>query len=306
MPSVTYSQPCKCKVNHAHRQQLANATLAKRAQTSKRPPRKSTPVHSQPNDEAPISTQPFPFTSLPYDIQHNIYRFLLVSPQDIVVKNYSISGISRKRYKVEPGTELLHRSYSNDAIWKEATEIYYAENTFAMTKFTMSYFLLAAATFPSHEMHRPRELIRNVKLTAGCLSELSFRSAVRQIDILLRCPRLKNLTLEYWAFLIPYHRNCALSNLYLTGRLALIMDALRKLKAHVGKNMVLITSDSGTIPFEARYNGRDCIGTKEDLSWLLDIPSETIKEKVINGRGSLRECLTVEMATKWAPPLMKG
>ena len=262
-------------------------------------------MHFQPN-EAPTPTpnRPFPFTSLPYDIRHNIYRILFVSPQDIVVKDYSAIGLWRRRYTVEPGTELLHRSYSNDAIWKEASEIYYGENTFVMTKITMSYFLMATATFP-YEIHRPRELIRNIKLTAGCLSESSFETAVRQVDILRECPRLKNVTLEYWAILIPYHPRCPLSKLFLTGRLATIVGALRKLKAHVSKNMILIASDSDTIPVQTNYVGDDRIDMKEDLSWLLDIPSEKIKEKVANGQGSLRECLAVEMATKWAPPLIE-
>lgn len=221
-----------------------------------------------------------------------------------MVKDYSAIGLWRRRYKVEPGTELLHRSYSNDVIWKEASEVYYEENTFAMTKITMSYFLRATATFP-YEMHRPRELIRNIKLTAGCLSQSSFGTAVRQVDILLKCPRLKNVTLEYWAILIPYHPHCPLSSLFLTGHLAKIVGALRKLKAHVSKNMILIASDSDTTPFQTNYVGYDRIDPKEDLSWLLDIPSEKIKEKVANGQGSLRECLAVEMATKWAPPLIQ-
>lgn len=59
-------------------------------------------------------------------------------------------------------------------------------------------------------------------------------------------------------------------------------------------------------PFEAKYVGCDRIGFRENMSWLLDIPSEEIIEKVAKGNGSLRECLTMEMATKWAPPVKKG
>ena len=309
MPSATYSRPSKCQINHAERQQQAHKANKEKSTALIRPNRPAKlgpPFFPQPH-EARISEQSFPFTSLPFDIRHHIYAIMFVSPKDIVVKNYSLSGVRRSQYKVEPGTELLHRSYSNYQVWKEASEVYYGENTFLMTPFTVSHFLEATeatGTFPIHEVHHPRNLIRNIKLTLGNLGNVGFVMALRHLKILLTCPKLENLSVHICVSLIPFS---PLSQFFASGCLSLIVCALRKLKAHVGNNMILTTSsDSGAVPFEAKYVGCDSVRLAENMTWLLDIPSEQIIEKVTKGQGSLRECLTVEMASRWAPPVEEG
>lgn len=245
-----------------------------------------------------MSDQSFSFTSLPFDIRHKIYRILLISPGKMLVKNYSQSGVRPSQYKIEPGTELLHRSYSNKQIWREASEVYYGENTFLMSLYTMIDFLQATGNFPIDEMHSPRGLIRNIELNLGHLGKLGMASALRQIDILLTYPGLQNVLVTIWTSLIPHGPS---NGLIAKGHLSTIVGALRKLKAHVGKSMSLSTYDSGTIPFGVKYVGRDSIRYGENLSWLLDVPSEQSLERVTKGQGSLRECLMMEMATKWAP-----
>lgn len=231
---------------------------------------------------------------------------LFVSRDEITeVNNYELPegksgqfGLWRRQYKIKRGTELLHRSYSSYAIWKEASEVYYGENTFAVNIRRMAYFLEAMGSFPIHEVHGPRNLIRRIAVTFGYPGKGDFVSALRPINLLLACPRLEYVRIDVLTYLVPPKPS---SVTFAWENLVATVNTLRKLKAHFGKNMIILTLDPYPCPYEAEYVGDDCLYEEEDKSWLLDIPSQQIIDKVAEGQGSLRECLTVQMATRWAP-----
>ena len=243
------------------------------------------------------------FISLPREIRDQIYKeILLSSPPE-----YTFHTTVLYDNPIGPRRALLNPAFSNPQIAREACEVYYGYNAFAVHAAVLETFLACKFYLGGGEWFFPAVCIQKIVVTIDFMeSAMSDSLAVNFRGISLSCPKLQTVILkcsaneENGAIFVPRCTKVIdIRNIiYLCRRLKSVISGIQ-LELYLPGfcyNRVHLSPQTVDAPL-----GRCKILKDIDVSWLMDEPDQETIEKLKRGKGTIREWLTAKMARKWAP-----